>query len=363
MALQLPIYKDDTSLNELDSTYLGIGNGFMIQLHKNRFYDLNFGPYWKPKEQGFTGIMLDNIALNFQTSWGDAGGAIIGKKIESIVNSKFVKMLAGQSGNGFQPFICADAWTQQKVSGEAQPVKVQLKFKAYNVDRMGCTNYNDIIPFLIQICSPIKSSTTKYNNGQGLGDDIASTLNNAAEGGAQVISTVVNAGKQFANGFSNKRKGSETDNDLKVKQNAFASAAASLVETANDIYNKTVSETGSGKNNANFTVLFSLGDITNKIDKQNGEHNTTLKPIHKIKSSSIDVSRMNEKAEKFHSSFAIDWIVESFNFKPSRQFEMINGLPKPLWVDFEVSLETRLSLSNKYVYNLIVADKSFSSGT
>lgn len=361
MALQLPIYKDDTFTNKLESTYLGIGNGFMIQLHKNRFYDLNFGPYWKPKEQGFTGIMLDNIALNFQTSWGDAGGAIIGKKIESIVNSKFVKMLAGQSGNGFQPFICADAWTQQKVSGEAQPVKVQLKFKAYNQDRMGCTNYNDIIPFLIQICSPIKSSTSK------LGDDVANTLNNAAEGGAQIISTVVNAGKQFANGFSNKRKGNETDNDMKTRQNAFASAAASLVETANDVYNKTVSETGSGKNNANFTVLFSLGDVTNHVSAVNEERKKqnlpTITDIHKIKSSSIDVSRMNEKAEKFHSSFEIDWIVESFNFKPSRQFEMVNGLPKPLWIDFEVSLETRLSLSNKYVYNLIVADKSFSSGT
>jgi hypothetical protein len=361
MALQLPIYKDDTFTNKLESTYLGIGNGFMIQLHKNRFYDLNFGPYWKPKEQGFTGIMLDNIALNFQTSWGDAGGAIIGKKIESIVNSKFVKMLAGQSGNGFQPFICADAWTQQKVSGEAQPVKVQLKFKAYNQDRMGCTNYNDIIPFLIQICSPIKSSTSK------LGDDIAATLNNVAEGGSQVIGTVVNAGKQFANGFSNKRKGTETDDQMKTRQNAFASAAASLVETANDVYNKTVSETGSGKNNANFTVLFSLGDVTNHVAAVNEERKKqnlpTITDIHKIKSSNIDVSRMNEKAEKYHSSFAIDWIVESFNFKPSRQFEMVNGLPKPLWIDFEVSLETRLSLSNKYVYNLIVADKSFSSST
>ena len=369
MALkQIPIYKDDTAVNKLESTYLGIGNGSMIQLHQNRFYELNKLYYWKPKTEGFTGIVLDNIALNFQTSWGDAGGAIIGKKIESIVNSKFVKMLAGQSGNGFQPFICADAWTQQKVSGEAQPVKVQLKFKAYNQDRMGCTNYNDIIKFLIQICSPIKSSTSKYNkNGEGLGDDVANTLNNAAEGGAQIISTVVNAGKQFANGFSKKRKGNETDDQMKTRQNAFASAAASIVETANSVYNKTVSETGSGKNNANFTVLFSLGDVTNHVAAVNEERMKknlpTITDIHKIKSSNIDVSLLNEKAEKCNSSFKIDWIVESFNFKPSRQFEMVNGLPKPLWIDFEVSLETRLSLSNKYVYNLIVADKSFSSGT
>jgi hypothetical protein len=154
---------------------------------------------------------------------------------------------------------------------------------------------------------------------------------------------------------------------MKTRQNAFASAAASLVETANDVYNKTVSETGSGKNNANFTVLFSLGDVTNHVAAVNEERKKqnlpTITDIHKIKSSNIDVSRMNEKAEKYHSSFAIDWIVESFNFKPSRQFEMVNGLPKPLWIDFEVSLETRLSLSNKYVYNLIVADKSFSSST
>ena len=364
--LQIPIYTQDTYGSDLNNSYLGIGNGFRVQLNHNRFYDLNFRDYWKPKCTEFTGIMLENIALNFQTNWNDAGGAIIGKKIESIVNSKFVKMLAGQSDNGFQPFICADAWTQQKVSGESQPVRIQLKFKAYNENRMGCTNYNDIIKFLIQICSPIKSSTSKNNKGQGLGDDIANTLNNAAAGGANIISTVVDAGKQCANGFSNKRKGNETDEQMKVRQNAFASAAASLVETANDVYNKTVSDTGSGKNNANFSVLFTLGDICNHIDSINKKVGTSLHQIHKIKNSSIGVPRLDTNAKKYTPSFDIDWIVESFSFKPSRQFTFSNdenskdyGLPKPLWIDFDLSLETRYSLSNKYVYNLIVADKSF----
>lgn len=40
------------------------------------------------------------------------------------------------------------------------------------------------------------------------------------------------------------------------------------------------------------------------------------------------------------------------------QFEMVKEsdgeFPKPLWMDFDVSLETRLSLSNKYVYQTII---------
>jgi hypothetical protein len=40
------------------------------------------------------------------------------------------------------------------------------------------------------------------------------------------------------------------------------------------------------------------------------------------------------------------------------QFEMVkegkSEYPKPLWMDFDVTLETRLSLSNKYVYQTLI---------
>lgn len=321
------------------NSYLGVGNGFCVSLFHNDFHKYN-SDYWRIPIENFSGIMLENLSLNFQTNWSDAGGAVIGKKIDSLVNSKFVKMLAGQSDTGFQPFICSDAWTQQKMGGEAQPVQVQLKFRAYNLDRMGCTNYNDIILFLTHICSPVKSSSSSNNpaNRGGLGDDIASTLNNTVAGASNIVGTIVESGKTFVAGYSNQVGEGETAEQVAERKNKFASAAKSLVETADSTYNKIVSKTGAGKNNGNFTVDFTLGD---KINKKN-----------------LYVNTMNENAERVTSEINIDWIVKSFSFTPSRQFQMVKeqgiSVPKPLWINFDLSLETRLSLSNRYIYNVLI---------
>ena len=321
------------------NSYLGIGNGFCVSLFHNDFHKYN-SDYWRIPIENFTGIMLENLSLNFQTNWGDAGGAILGKKIDSFVNSKFVKMLAGQSDAGFQPFICSDAWTQQKMAGDAQPVQVQLKFRAYNLDRMGCTNYNDVILFLTHICSPVKSSSSSNNPAGrgGLGDDIASTLNNDVDGASNIVGTIVESGKTFVAGFSNQVGEGETADQVAGRKNKFAAAAKSLVETADSTYNKIVSKTAAGKNNGNFTVDFSLGD---KINKKN-----------------LYVNSKNENAERVTSEINIDWIVKSFSFTPSRQFQMVKeqgiSVPKPLWINFDLSLETRLSLSNRYIYNVLI---------
>ena len=340
MALSLQVYNESNKFNAQNNSLLGKSNGFIVSLCHNAFWQYN-ADYWRlPGNDRFKGIMLEDLSLNFQTSWSDAGGAILGKKIESFLNSKFVKMLAGQSDHGFSPFICSDAWTQQKMSGDAQPVKVQLKFKAYNNDRMGCTNYNDILRFLIHICSPVKSSTQGNNpkTRGGLGDDIGSTLNDVVDGTGNLINTVVDSGKTFVNGFK--------EDDIEGK-NKFATAAAQVVEVANNTYNKLLGTTANGKNNANFTVNFSLN---NKIFDRN-THMEITKPGEV----------QNETAA---INTALDWIVTNFSFKPSRQFTYSNdendkdfGLPKPLWMDFDLSLETRLSLSNQYVYNVIIPNE------
>lgn len=330
---QLEIYKSSNKDNALNSSLLGISNGFSISINRNRFWDIN-SPYWRlgPSFMGFTGIMLENLALNFQTSWSDAGGAILGKKIESFVNSKFIKMLAGQSDNGFQPFICSDAWTQQKVSGEAQPIKLQLKFKAYNLTKMGCTNYNDVMRFLIHICSPLKSATGRNDPNVNLGTHVLNTLNDAAAGGSNLIGEVVGATKTFMNG----------------DKSSVSQIAKNLVETVDSSYNKLLSSTGSGKNNANFTVLLSLGDLSN--------NSSTARKINS--SSSVESKYLDTNHQETVADFNLDWIITNFSFKPSMQFEMVKEsggeYPKPLWMDFDVSLETRLSLSNKYVYQTII---------
>jgi hypothetical protein len=325
------VYKQSHIQTAKTSSYLGVGNGFSISLFHNDFYTYNSN-YWRLTLDGFTGIMLENLSLNFQTNWGDAGGAVIGKKIESFVNSKFIKFLAGQSEAGFQPFICSDAWTQQKVSGEAQPVKVQLKFKAYNLNKMGCTNYNDILRFLIHICSPLKSATGKNDPNVNLGTHIFYTLDDAAAGGSNLIGLATGAVSTFMNG----------------DKSGASQIAKNLVETVDSSYNKLLSSTGNGKNNANFTVLLSIGDL-------NDNHGTARK-INS--SSSIESKYLDKNHQETTADFKLDWIITNFTFKPSMQFEMVkeNGgeFPKPLWMDFDVSLETRLSLSNKYVYQTII---------
>jgi hypothetical protein len=57
-------------------------------------------------------------------------------------------------------------------------------------------------------------------------------------------------------------------------------------------------------------------------------------------------------------TFPIDWIITGFTFTPSTQFEFdeIEKIPMPLWVNFDLTLETRLSLSNKYIYNLMMKE-------
>lgn len=329
----LEIYKESHIDTALNSSLLGISNGFCISINTNRFWDLN-STFWRlgPTFIGFTGIMLENLALNFQTSWSDAGGAVLGKKIDSLVNSKFIKMLAGQSDNGFRPFICSDAWTQQKVGGEAQPVKVQLKFKAYNLNKMGCTNYNDILRFLIHICSPLKSATGKNDPNVNLGTHIFDTLDDAAAGGSNLIGLATGAVSTFING----------------DKSSVSKIAKNLVETVDSSYNKLLSSTGNGKNNANFTVLLSIGDLNNN-------HGTARK-INS--SSSIESTYKDTNNQETTADFKLDWIITNFSFKPSMQFEMVKEsggeFPKPLWMDFDVSLETRLSLSNKYVYQTII---------
>ena len=77
-----------------------------------------------------------------------------------------------------------------------------------------------------------------------------------------------------------------------------------------------------------------------------------------FKKKNLYVNSQNENAERVTSEINIDWIVKSFSFTPSRQFQMVKeqgiSVPKPLWINFDVSLETRLSLSNRYIYNILV---------
>ena len=288
--------------------------------------------------------MLENISLDLSTPWTEAGGAQIGKKIAGYTNSKFIKIFAGQSNEGFQPFICSDAWTQQKMGGDASPIKISLKFKAYNKDRLGCTNYNDIIKFLLQICSPMKSASYITNaegkieeqfGSEGIGEQAVDNIKRAKNGLVENAGDIINAGKNFMDLQKNTE---DTSAKGRIEQ---------AVATINDTYMTIVSKTSNGKNNANFTVTFTLGNISNSSPNAN-----------KIKTTTLDTIQIDDNGKTGIQHNPIDWIITSFNFKPSTEFfwNEKESMPKPLWIDFDLSLETRLALSNKYIYRLFDAN-------
>lgn len=346
MALSLNVH-NKANLNAIDSSYLGMNNGFIVYLCNNSFW-LNHKAQWRIPTTSFTGIMLENLSIDFNIPWGDAAGAVIGEKVEKAINNKLFSILAGQSDKGYQPFIASDAWTQMKVKGESEPIKISLKFKAYNVDRLQCTNYNDIIRFLIHITSPIYSAGPNGDTNPGVFGQVTDRLTNSiygiknlggvAKGG---LSNAFAAGKDFI-----KAIGNDSINDALV-------AGAKIVDTADAIYKTIIQNGSSGKNNGNFTVNFSIGDIS-KNDIKNPNTNEVINPDAKINRRYIETNQMLSNGSVENRHINIDWIVKSFTFTPSKQFEMINGLPKPLWMNFDLSLETRLSLSNRYVYDILL---------
>jgi hypothetical protein len=53
------------------------------------------------------------------------------------------------------------------------------------------------------------------------------------------------------------------------------------------------------------------------------------------------------------SSDTVDWIVTSMDAKPSLEFITINNRPKPLYMDFDVKLETNQELSRNQIVSII----------
>lgn len=282
-----------------EDTIVGKGNYFIIKLNRNAFYEANKNFYRLSKDstregiEGFKGICTENISFNFNTTWEDSGGAKLAKKLAGYLDLKIIKALAGQSDSGYLPIILTDGYTQQKLK-DSEPLKCDLKFKLYHEDTVAGTNYHDAFLFLTHICSPIKEPM--------FGTAAKEMIVKAANGIYNTGSTLQNSIKEFASGDTR----------------GISNAAKTFVNTASNLFDEVTTKTSNGKNNGNFTVTLSLG---NKIF----EHNN------------------------------VDWIIKSFSLSPSTQFiwDENKKLPMPIWCDFNVSLETRLKLSNKYVYDLL----------
>lgn len=319
------IKNKNNSYSTAKNTFIGQNNYFCIDLYKNDYYDTN-KLFWRPGFEGimgFKGVSLDNLALSFSTEWTDAAGAKLSKTIAEMINSKVIKAFAGQSEQGFQPMILTDAWTQQKVKGTT-PLKIDLTFKSFNEDTVASTNYHDILKFLTHICSPVKP--IKF------GTDTADFIKRTAAGFVDTGSDIFEALKSMFSTPSEEEQQQYTSFGERV-----AGYAGGVVNAINGLYGDVTARTVLGRNNGNFTTLFTFGDkvYSHANDK---EGNIIVRGNNKNPITGL-----------------VDWIITNFTCTPSTQFiwDDKKNLPLPLWCEFKVSLETRYSLSNKYVYDLL----------
>lgn len=289
-----------------DTTQLGKSNGFVIQLYQNDYYNHN-SEFWRLNDlKTICGVSTENLSISFNTEWTETGGAKLGKKITGYVNGSLFKALAGQSDEGFQPMILSDEWTQKKLKGTT-PIKIDLTFKLYKDKSIAGSCYKDAILFLTHICAPPKKVK--------MGTDSVDLIKRVGTGVYNVAEKVVGSTRAAMN----------------ADQESIGTVVGTVVNTANDIYKGVTSNAVLGRNNGNFTVLFSFGE---KVYSHNN----------------FNVDYTNNKI-----TGNIDWIVSNFSFTPSTQFywDEDKKIPLPMWCDFKVSLETRLTLSNKYVYDLL----------
>jgi hypothetical protein len=228
-------------------------------------------------------ILSEPIELQIETDWTETGGAEISKKVNQIFNPKAIRALAGENANAHAP---NDEWTQ-KTTEMGKPLSTKLKFRIYDSSYDEPNNKNqsyiEMIQFLTIVCAPRKRYSLTTN----------------------VLDPLINAAQ----------KSKEFFNDLKK---------ASSSKTENEetgVLNNIVS----GVNAVSATIKNQLLSMT--------RYNYTIRLDSNIlKSEMITVN----EGEELHP----DWYIKSFNWMPSTEMIFKDSAPFPLWVDFDIDVET-----------------------
>jgi len=244
----------------------------------------------------FSFIPLEPITFQISTSWKDGAAASVAGKINELMSNKFVRMVSGPEL--FTP-VATDAWSQQVVE-KGEPISIKLKFRSYYNETADPTgfracdaSYHDVIKFFAYVTSPYKQYT--------LSTATLGVVANAAR-------SVANTGEAIGTAV----KGRPDDT-------SFVGAAAKYTLAAvGDVAGLTLESDGNKTQRGGFTVL---------------------------------VTTRN------YGCSNLDWIVKSVSISPSQQFvaakgesnENIEEVPMPLWVDFDVELETNMCPSNALV--------------
>ena len=257
--------------------------------------------------------LSEPVSFEISTSWKASGGAAIANKLNEIFNSNLVKMIGGDKAQSSTP---TDAWTQ-KITEIGNPIPLHLKFRVYHTsagemntishqvfkDETGerlnqeIVSYKDYIRFFMLICAPAEQ--------YGIGTATIKPLISAAKTATE-----------------NAKKAREAyDSVSKNGENIVSAGLAALHELGKDIFNAAGVNTVAEGPRMNYTLMI-------------------------------------KRIGSFNFPPAIDWIVKTFSWTPSMQFTLNNDnkMPEPLWVDFEVELETNFAPSNAFVPKIFLKD-------
>lgn len=247
-------------------------------------------------------ILSEPLTFQIGTSWKDGPGATIAGKINDVMNSSILKILGGDQM--FQAIV-TDSWSQ-KVAEKGSPISCKLKTRVYlsngdNSNNLTASHdYLTLIRFFTRLCAPPK----QYSLWSGVLGAITGAARNAKETFQDVKTAAT---------YVSEEDGEEHIDPGKAVKYTLVAAGATFTEP---------DKAGAGNNATRCQFTLTL------------------------------------ETQKFGYS-SLDWIVKGFSWTPSQQVSVIcdkahNGMPTPypLWVDFDIDLETNICPSNAYVSKL-----------
>lgn len=278
-----------------------------------------------------TAIIEELPEISYKTSWGDSPAAIINDKIQKFTQNKWIKMFAQQSAN-FRPPLLTDAWTQQVPKG-AEPLSISLKFRAYPKNYYNTTSFTDIFRFLIFITTPKSFNMADtlgvfkiaYQEAYAKGQELASIVNDIVN---QLSSNDGDSGKSSIDFKNIAAIFEQTNFNEETKKFEFGTEA---LKGINGDEHKFVNEM--------IQVLTFLQDLGNTKDDMAGG----CPPIK------LGINNF------INGSSKINWLLKSWSFKPAMNITQTAGLNKPLYVDFNVSLQSQYIPSSNDILDLFNA--------
>lgn len=253
---------------------------------------------WVPfRDVRFCVTLSEPVSFEIATKWKESGGASIANKLNDIFNSNLIKMIGGANAVAGTP---TDAWSQ-KITEIGDPIGMKLKFRIYHKNAQEHNSYaeagagevdytyTDLIKFFTIVCAPPQIYTLK--------------------------------------------------NDTIGPLVAAAQTANKVMTKSREVYD---SRRAAGQGVVSSSIDAGLGLIKTAA-AQGGLDGVTSGPR-------LNYTLLFTRVGTFNFPREIDWIVKSFTWTPSTQ--MIVGetdCPEPLWVDFDVDVETNFAPSNAFV--------------